>query len=169
MSQLLLPIFPSDTQMLTQAIGVREYNGKVLYLLSGMLIYSHSSDDHLRFRYITSIFLIQGLCKNQDVVDFFRVSSRSVRSWKKKLSEEGEFLFFEEERRHDPPSELQPEILVRIQSQLDKGESVYSIAKKEGISEGYIRYQIKKGNLKKNKIVNRNRKYPYCSQYPQFF
>jgi transposase len=32
---------------------------------------------------------------------------------------------------------------------MDKGKSVYSIAKREGVSEGSIRYWIKQGQLKK--------------------
>ena len=37
----------------------------------------------------------------------------------------------------------------RIQSKLDKGQSVNSIAREESLSEGSIRHQIKIGHLKK--------------------
>jgi hypothetical protein len=105
MGQLLLPLFPSDVQMLTPVLGVRQYDGFVHYLLSGLPIYSHSEDDHLRFRYITSHLCLQGLCKNQDIVDLFHVSDDSVRRWKKRLSEEGESAFFgDPDRRHGHPS-----------------------------------------------------------------
>ena len=93
MFQQLLPLFPTDTCLLTPYIGVREQEGLVHHLLNGLPIYSHSSTDHLRFRYITSHLLLQGLCKNQDIVDLFHVSHDSVRRWKKKLSEEGESAF----------------------------------------------------------------------------
>lgn len=150
MSQLLLPLFPSDTRMLTAVIGVREYAGSVHYLLSGLPIYSHLKEDHLRFRYITSHLVLQGLCKNQDVVDLFHVSHDSVRRWKRRLSEEGETGFFgTPDGRHGHSSKLFPHVLARIQSEMDKGRSVYSIAKAEGISEGSIRYWIKQGQLKK--------------------
>ena len=152
MGQLLLPLFPNGTQQLTPYIGVREYEGQVHYLLNGLPIYSHSKADHLRFRYITSHLLLQGLCKNQDVVDLFQVSHDSVRRWKKKLSEGGESVFFGvSESRHGHSSKLFPEVLERIQSGMNTGKSVYSIAKEEGVSEGSIRYWIKQGQLKKNK------------------
>lgn len=150
MSQLLLPLFPTDTQLLTPNPGVREYEGFVHYLLNGLPIYSHTKTDHLRFRYITSHLLLQGLCKNQDVVDLFHVSHDSVRRWKKKLTEGGESAFFGiSEARHGHSSKLLPDVLERIQSEMNKGKSVYSIAQKEGISEGSIRYWIKQGVLKK--------------------
>ena len=153
MTQLLLPLFPTDIRLLTPYIGVREQDGMVHYLLNGLPIYSHSTTDHLRFRYITSHLLVQGLCKNQDVVDLFHVSHDSVRRWKKKLSEEGESAFFGvSEGRHGHASKLFPEVMARIQSALDEGKSAYSIAKKEGISEGSIRYWLKQGQLKKNRL-----------------
>ena len=150
MSQLLLPLFPSDTELLTPYIGVREQEGWVYYLLNGLPIYSHSKSDHVRFRYITSHLLVQGLCKNQDIVDLFHVSHDSVRRWKKKLSEEGETVFFGEAKgRHGHSSKLFPDVLDRIQAEMNRGKSVYSIAQKEGVSEGSIRYWIKQGRLKK--------------------
>jgi len=136
--------------MLTPVIGVREIDGFVQYLLSGLPIYSHGKEDHLRFRYITSHLTLQGLCKNQDIVDLFHVSHDSVRRWKKKLSEAGESVFFGgSDGRHGHSSKLFPLVLERIQSEIDTGKSVYSIAKKEGVSEGSIRYWIKQGQLKK--------------------
>ena len=150
MGQLLLPLFPEETKMLTPVIGVREVAGSVHYLFSGLPIYSHSKEDHLRFRFITSHLALQGLCKNQDIVDLFHVSHDSVRRWKKKLSEGGEPAFFGgNEGRHGHSSKLFPSVLERIQSEIDQGKSVYSIAKKEGVSEGSIRYWIKQGQLKK--------------------
>ena len=153
MSQLLIPLFPVETQMLTPVLGVREFDGFVHYLLSGLPIYSHRKEDHLRFRYITSHLAMQGLCKNQDIVDLFHVSADSVRRWKKKLSEEGEAFFFGgTDGRHGHCSKLFPSVLARIQSKMDQGRSVYSIAKEEGVSEGSLRYWIKQGHLKKNGI-----------------
>ena len=150
MCQLLLPLFPHGTQLLSPSLGVHEQDGTLYYLLSGLPIYSHSKTDYLRFRYISSHLLLQGLCKNQDIVDVFHVSTDSVRRWKKKLSEEGESAFFGvSDGRQGHPSKLIPAVLERIQSMMNDGKSVYSIAQKEGVSEGSIRYWIKQGVLKK--------------------
>jgi len=150
MGQLLLPLFPRDSRMITPTLGVREVKGTVHYLLSGMPIFSHESGDLVMFRYITSNLILQGLCTNQDIVNAFHVSVDSVSRWKKKLSEKGEKAFFMPENRHGRSHKLLPDVLDRIQSKLDEGESAYSIAKEEGISEGSIRYAIKLERLKKN-------------------
>ena len=150
MGQLLLPIFPFDTQMITLTLGVREYDGTVYYLHSGMPIFSHLSGDLNKFRYITSNLILQGLCNNCEICETFHVSVDSVRRWKKKLSEEGDAAFFKEESRHGRSHKLLPTVLDRIQGKLDQGQSAYSIAKEEKISEGSIRYAVSLGRLKKN-------------------
>lgn len=122
----------------------------VYYLHSGVPIFSHVSGDLTKFRYITSNLILQGLCNNQDIVDAFHVSTDSVRRWKKKLSEEGDGAFFKEESRHGRSHKLLPAVLDRIQGKLTQGQSSYSIAKEEGISEGSIRYAINLGRLKKS-------------------
>jgi transposase len=155
MSQLLLPIFPKDTKMITPVLGVVEKDGFVHYLLSGLPIYSHPRDDLTKFRYVTSNLLVQGLCKNKEIVDCFHVSVDSVRRWKKRLSEEGESAFFMPENRHGRSHKLLPSVLEVIQKKLDEGRSVNGIAREEGISEGSIRYAIGLGRLKKNRRQNR--------------
>lgn len=150
MGQLLLPIFPLDTQMITMTLGVREQNGTVFYLHSGMPIFSHEKGDLTTFRYITSNLLLQGLCKNQDIVETFHVSIDSVRRWKRVLKEKGEEAFFKPESRHGRSYKLLPDVLDRIQAKLDKGQSVSSIAREENLSEGSIRYAIGLDRLKKN-------------------
>lgn len=149
MGQQLLPIFPIDTKYITPTLGVRQFDGFVYYLHSGVPIGSHEVGDHKQFRYITSNFLKEGLCKNVDIERTFHVSSDSVRRYKKKLIELGPSAFFGKETRHGQSHKLIPEVLARIQKQLDKNRSVNSIAKQEGISEGSIRYCIKVGKLQK--------------------
>ncbi len=53
--------------MITPTLGVREADGTVYYLHSGMPIFSHQADDLRQFRYITTNLLLQGLCKNADI------------------------------------------------------------------------------------------------------
>ena len=154
MGQLLLPIFPRSTQMITMTLGVIEHDGSVFYLHSGVPIFSHEANDLIKFRYITSNFILQGLCANQDIVDAFHVSTDSVRRWKKKLSEQGEVALFTQEFRHGKSHKLLQDVLERIQKKLDTCQSANSIAKEEGISEGSIRYAISQGRLKKSQVPN---------------
>lgn len=149
MAQLLLPIFPHGTELLSPTLGVFQNEDFVYYIHSGVPIFSHAVTDLNRFRYTTSHLLLKGLCQNVDIVRVFHVSTDSVRRWKKKLSQVGEAAFFSPVIAHSSSHKLLPDVLVRIQHKLDSGASVNGIAKKESISEGSIRYAIKQGRLKK--------------------
>ena len=114
-----------------------------------MPVYSHAGDDIRAFRFITSNFITQGLCRQSEVQRCFGVSEDSVRRALKKYKEKGEAGFFGEDARKGKAHKIVGERRTRIQTKLDKGQSVYSIAREEGVREGAIRYQISKGYLKK--------------------
>jgi len=147
--QLLLPIFPADTTLINANVGVYERNGIVQYLINGLPVYSHSKDDKDAFRYITSNFIHQGLCRNVDIERAFGVSEDSVTRALKKFTTKGEAGFFGPDARHGKAYKIVGSRRERIQTKLDKGQSVYSIGKEEGVRESAIRYGIKQGYLKK--------------------
>jgi len=147
--QLLLPIYPSNTTLINDNVGVYEHDNVVQYLINGLPVYSHAKDDNSAFRYITSNFIHQGLCRNVDIERAFGVSEDSVSRALKKFKAKGEPGFFGADSRHGKAYKIVGQCRERIQSKLDKGQSVYSIAKEEGVRESAIRYQIKQGYLKK--------------------
>jgi hypothetical protein len=147
--QLLLPIFPNDTTMINANMGVYERDGLVQYLINGLPVYCHHKDNHAAFRYITSNFIHQGLCRNVDIERAFGVSEDSVSRALKKFETKGEAGFFGADARHGKAYKIVGGKRERIQAKLDKGTSNYSIAKEEGVRESAIRYGIKQGYLKK--------------------
>lgn len=148
--QLQLPIFPKEAKLISSSLGTYEKAGIVQYIVNGLPVYSHSKEDTNAFRYITSNFIHQGLCRKVDIERAFGVSEDSVSRAYKKFVEEGESGFFGIDRRHGRAYKIVGECRERIQQKLDKGQSVYSIAKEEGVRESAIRYQISQGYLKKN-------------------
>jgi hypothetical protein len=150
--QLRFPYFPKDAKMVSDVLGVYEQGDLVHYIVNGLPVYSHSNDDLNAFRYITSNFICQGICRKVDVQRCFGVSEDSVhRSWIK-FKKEGETGFFGYDARHGHAHKIVGERRDRIQRKLDKGRSVNSIANEEGVQESAIRYQIKQGNLKKRPL-----------------
>ena len=149
--QLHLPIFPRDAKLINEHVGIYENDGIVQYIVNGMPVYSHAKEDINAFRFITSNFIQQGLCRKVDIERFFNVSEDSVYRYHKKFKEQGESGFFGDDARKGKAHKLTGERRIRIQSKLDKGQSVNSIAKEEGVRESAIRYGIKQGYLKKTK------------------
>ncbi len=151
--QMKLPIYPVNTQMITTSLGVYRKDGLVIYLHCGVPIHSHTEEDNKGFRYITSKFVLQGLCRLIDISNCFHVSYDSVKRYVKKLEEGGERVFFGKDGRRGSCYKLVPVVIERIQKQLDSGKSNSAAARNEGITEGAIRYALKKGGLKKKASI----------------
>ncbi len=84
--QLQLPLFPSGSKLISDCLGVYEKDGLVQYIVNGLPVYGHSRDDLKAFRYITSNFIHQGLCRKTEVERCFHVSEDSVqRAYKKRM------------------------------------------------------------------------------------
>ena len=150
--QLLLPLFPSKTIMISPTLGVRrDSDGVVSYIHSGCIIYQHYSKDIQHFRYITSSFINLHICTQAEVCRAFKVSEDSVYRAYKTFKEKGENGFFGPEIRHGRAYKLVGEKLEHIQSKLDAGQSVNSIAKEEDVRESSIRAAINRGALKKKR------------------
>lgn len=148
--QLQFPFFPREARLINEHLGVYEKAGIVQYILNGMPVYSHGKEDINAFRFITSNFIRQGLCRKVEIERFFGVSEDSVSRAYKKYVEKGEEGFFGDDARHGHAHKILGDRKIRIQKKLDKGQSVNSIAKEEGVVEASIRYAIKQGYLKKN-------------------
>lgn len=140
--------------MISPCVGVYENEGLVYYIVNGLPVYTHGKDDLSAFRFITSNFITRGLCRKSEVQRCFGVSEDSVHRYWKKFKEQGEEGFFGVDKRlGDKAHKILGEKRLRIQSKLDKGQSVLSIAKEEGVRESAIRYQISQGYLKKSQTL----------------
>ena len=150
--QLQLPLFPSGTTLISDCVGVYETEGIVQYIVNGLPVFAHGKDDLNAFRYITSNFIHQKLCRKVDIERCFHVSSDTVSRSYKKFVEKGESGFFGGDKRKGTAHKIIGDRKERIQRKLDKGQSVNSIAKEEGVRESAIRYSIEQGYLKKSVI-----------------
>jgi hypothetical protein len=157
--QILLPIYPVGTEMISANLGVGRRDGIVTYLHSGMPIYSHVESDYRSFRFITSKFILQGLCRMIDISTCFHVSYDSVKRYVRRLEECGDRGFFTDDNRNGGSRyKLLPEVIERMQRYLDEGMSNCEIARLEGVTEGAVRYSIKNGVLKKSLLKNTSRR-----------
>ena len=130
--QLKLPLFPSGTTLISECPGVYEKDELVQYIVNGLPVYAHRGDDLKAFRYITSNFIHQGLCRKTEVERCFHISEDTVQRAYKMFVEKGEAGFFGDDARKGTAYKITGDCRLRIQAKLDKGQSVNSIAKQEG-------------------------------------
>lgn len=147
--QLKLPIFPHDTKLFNASFGVFVREGTVFYLHCGQPVGMHEEENYNSFRHKIASFVELGLCTQSEVVKTLHVSWDSVVRSCKQYRDVGEAAFFAPDGRKGKSHKMLPQVLERVQRQLNEGKSVNSIAKKEGVREGTIRYCIQTGKLKK--------------------
>ncbi len=147
---MLLPIFPKEVTLITNTLGFQKKDGFVYYFLSNTPIYTHPISDRRSFRYITSNFVLQGLCTRKDISIAFNVTYDSVKKNVQKLKKKGVEVFFQQTPRTGGGNiKITGDLQKSIQEKLDNHQSVLSISKEENLSEGAIRAAIKRGVLKK--------------------
>ena len=156
--QLQLPLFPAEATLISDCVGVCEKEGIVQYIVNGLPVFAHGKDDLNAFRYITSNFIHQKLCRKVDIERCFNVSSDTVSRSYKKFVEKGESGFFGGDNHKGTAHKIIGDRKDRIQRKLDKGQSVNSIAKEEGVRESTIRYSIEHGYLKKSPVTQQLQK-----------
>ena len=148
--QLHLPIFPADCTMISDTVGCYKKDGLIQYIVNGLPVYAHAESDLASFRFITSNFISQKLCRKSEIKANFHVSEDGIdRYLKKFLAEGGDAFFGNGTKRKSNAHKLHGDKLEKAQQGLDKGESMNSIAKKLKVTEGSIRYQVRTGALKK--------------------
>ena len=152
--QLLLPLFPSQTTLINNYLGVFTKDDTVYYLHSGVPVYTHDKEDLKSFRYITSQLIDAKRCKASEVAKTFGIRENLIYHYLKIYREYGAEGIFAEEKRGGKSHKITGSRLLRIQKKLDAGKSNNCIAKEEKISEGSIRYALKAGHLKKNPLAH---------------
>lgn len=153
--QLLLPIFPPEVRLINSVLGVFASDEIVNYLHAGAPIYSHAETDVRHFRYITSKFILEGLCTRREISDCFGVSYESVKRYTQRLRTRGYQSFFEEDERQGSCYKLLPAVITRMQENLEAGKTNSEIARIEHVTEGAVRYALKTGKLQKKKMNHR--------------
>ena len=144
-----LPLFPSTTKLINNTVGIFLQEGFVYYLHNGSPVYCHSKEDMNSFRYITANLVNTGLCKPSEIAKTVGVSNRNIQRYSKTLREKGAEWFFNRKDERGQCYKMTEELLEDAQELIDNFYSVADIARLIGVSEGAIRYHIRKGSLKK--------------------
>jgi len=147
--QMQLPLFPPQTKLLSPTWGVYEEDGLVYYLHNGSPVHIHKKDDLKSYRYITATLIVNHSCSAKRLSEVFGVGAFNFQRYAKMLRRKGAEAFFGTSEPRGRRNEFTDEKIAKAQELLNQGYSQYRTAKELGVSEGTIRYHVKKGNLKK--------------------
>jgi len=122
----------------------------VHYVANGLPFYCHGVEELDAFRHVVCLLVEQGLCRRSQVVKCFGVTDDFVGKALRIFRKEGSSGLYQRQNRKRRANKIIGKVAENIQRKLNQGQSVNSIAKEEGVSEGAIRYQIRENNFKKN-------------------
>lgn len=94
MTETLLPMFYSESTVINSLLAYEKRDGKIYYFHGLVPIFQHPEDDYSSFRLITSQLVVNGVCKQSEIVNTFGVSAISVKRWVKKYRENGASSFY---------------------------------------------------------------------------
>ena len=147
---MLLPLFPPESIPITDVLSFEKRDGIVYYFHAGAPVHSHSEGDLNSFRLFTSQLVVNGLCKQVDLVRAFGISAISVKRWVKRYREEGAAGFFRARAKRGP-SVLTPEVLAQAQELFDGGASRAEVAQRLELKRNTLSKAIASGRLAEKK------------------
>ena len=78
MPQLTLPVFPEESTPINLMLAVEKRDGTVYYFHGLLPVFHHAEDDIQSFRMFISQLIVQGSCKQVEIIRAFGVPPISV-------------------------------------------------------------------------------------------
>ncbi|NJN05408.1 MAG: helix-turn-helix domain-containing protein [Rhodobacteraceae bacterium] len=147
MPQALLPLIPEGATSLNDRISVVRENGEWTYFCGVAPIFRHGEEDRRSFRMFTAQLLVQGVCRQSDIVRAFGVSTNSVKRSVKKYREAGIAGFYQPRKRR-AATVMTADVTARAQEQLSGGCSRRQVADQLGVPYDTLRKAINQGRLR---------------------
>ncbi len=147
MAQELLPRFVSSGQgYITELLSYQKQDGMVYYFHAGLPVFCHGETDRKSFRMYTSQMVVNGSCRQVDIVKAFGISAISMKRWVKKYRKGGPEAFFTPPRSRGSHV-LTPEVLEKAQALLLQGTSRSEVAKQLHLKPDTLYKAIRSGRL----------------------
>ena len=145
-----LPIFPSSTKLINPTLGVkRAPDGIVYYLHNGSPIFCHDTNDMNNYRYIAANLVDSKLCTIKELSEALGVNKRNIERYVSSLRKKGADWFFNRTEQRGSCHKLNEEMLQKGEEMINDFYSIADVARVLGVSEGALRYHIRKGTIKK--------------------
>jgi predicted transcriptional regulator len=156
--QTQLPLFPENTRLINNTVGVFQKDEMMIYLHNGEPLFCHHIQNRNSYRYITANLVETGLCKPSEIAKVFGVSSRSVQLNSKNLRVKGADYFFNRVENRGKCFKLNEDSFKQAQSMIDNDIPISKIAKELEVTDAALRHHLRNGKLKKKirplKVLN---------------
>jgi transposase-like protein len=146
MPQELLPIFPEGEGVINGLMSFQKRDGQVYYFQGVFPVFSHAEKDAKSFRLFASQLVVNGSCRQVDIVRAFGISPVSMKRYVKKYREGGVGAFFKEPKRRGNPV-LTTKVVGKAQGMLNEGRGWQEVADELGIKRNTFAKALRSGRL----------------------
>jgi len=155
--QNYLSLLPEGAKLINDHVAIYRHEGQIEFYTAYGLIFSCSENDRYGFRLVQGILVKQAIATPAQLSKALGVNRTTVYRNFKKFEEGGpSALIIDKSNRS--AYKLKDNKSCRVQGLLNKGYSLRFAAQEVGVTEGCIRYEIKKGTIVREKQPIRRRK-----------
>lgn len=146
MPQELLPLFPEGEGYITGLLSFEKKDRQIYYFHGGLPVFSHAESDTKSFRLFVSQLVVNGACRQVDIVKAFGISAISMKRYVKRYREGGSEAFFKKPKKRKPRV-LTTEVVARAQVLLNEGRNWREVADELGIKRDTFSKALRSGRL----------------------
>jgi len=145
--QSYFPFLPEGAKPINNHVAIYRHDGEIVFYTSSGPIYSCRQDDHYGFRLAQAIVVTQTATTAPEMARALDINKTTVYRNVERYQKDGPSGLII--KRPHAPHKLDRSKIRRAQSLLDRGYSLRAVGRKTGVTEGCIRYAIKKGRLER--------------------
>ena len=156
MLQSYIPFLPKGAKPINSHVAIYRHNGKIEFYTASGPIYSCQESDQYGLRLAQGIIVSLTATKPAEFAKALNINRTTVYRNLNRYRQDGPSGLVIDKRSKRKAYKLTGKTKAQIQTLLNKGYSLTAAAKQAGISEGCIRYAIKRGALIKKKPAGEN-------------
>lgn len=163
MLQSYFPFLPEGAKPINNHVAIYRHDGEIVFYTSSGPIYSCRQNDHYGFRLAQAIVVTQTATTAPEMARALDINKTTVYRNVERYQKDGPSGLII--NRPHAPHKLDRSKIRRAQSLLDRGYSLRAVGRKTGVTEGCIRYAIKRDdwNVGRKKTL-RNSRAPHSVQ-----
>jgi transposase len=146
-TQYQLPTQPGDGQEINTVVAMVRQREQVAYFASGVPIFVHAEDDVVGRRVVAAQLMELGLAQQDELSEALGVHRSTLYRQHRKLTSEGVLGVVDGKRGPHGPHRLTADKRQRVVHMLSEGRPVREAARQVGVTEGAIRYALRRGEL----------------------
>ncbi len=146
MPQVIYPLYPEGSTPINEVISFAKRDGQVYYFQGCLPVFSHGEGDLRSFRMFTSQLVVNGNCKQIEIVKAFGISVISVKRYVKKYRKGGPAVFYEKTKQRKARV-MTPEVIREAQEMFNNGHSRSEVSNRMEIKADTLLKAIQAGRL----------------------